>query len=84
MGNYIISNLTDIYSVHQNHFQRWEDEYNRKTHEFEIEEELENIEFDKYISNNRDSLFMQCYHDELDEYYDYIEKTLLELRTQKK
>ena len=50
----------------------------------EQEEEFENVELNKYTSRKRDSFYMQHYYNELDEYYTYIEKTLLELQAQKR
>lgn len=82
MENNTNSNFVDIYSAYRNHFQRWIDKYNRKSRELESNEEFENIKFDKYVSNIRNSTLMQQYQDEIDEYYNYIEKTLFELQTQ--
>lgn len=74
----------DFYYYIKNHFERWIDRYNSVSRELCYEQEREDIEFNKYVSNERDIFFMENYQDSVDEYYDYIEKTLLELRTQKR
>lgn len=79
-----VPNSDDVFYYIKNHFDRWNDRYNCVTLALEKEEELENIELNKYISRSRDAFFMQHYYDKQDEYYDYIEKTLLELQTQKR
>jgi len=79
-----VPNSDDVYYYVKNHFARWNDRYNRTTMALEQEEEFENVELNKYTSRKRDSFYMQHYYNELDEYYTYIEKTLLELQAQKR
>lgn len=79
-----ILNSDDIYYYIKSHFDRWVDRYNSVSREFDRKQERENIEFNKYVSDERDIAFTEFYQNSVDEYYDYIEKTLLELRTQKR
>lgn len=84
MEEYSVPNSDDVYYYIKDHFGRWNERYNRMTMAIQRDEELENDKLNKYTSIKRDSIFMQNYSDKLDEYYDYIEKTLLELQTQKR
>lgn len=84
MEDYNIPNSDDVYYYIKDHFGRWNDRYNRMSTAIQNDEELENAELSKYTSAKRDSVFMQNYSDQLDEYYNYIEKTLLEMQTQKR
>lgn len=84
MDEYKVPNSDDVYCYIKNHSERWTDRYNRMTMALEHSEELENDELNKCISSRRYLIFMQNYSDELDEYYDYIERTLLDLQSQKR
>lgn len=84
METNIVPNSDDVFCYNKSHSERWNDRYNRMSLSLQFDEEIENAELTKYISRRRDLFYIQNYFNESGEYYDYIEKTLLELQTQKR
>lgn len=81
--SYLIS-TNSYYYIYKDHFTRWVQTYRNISRDILRKEIFENAKFIKYESIKRLEVFQFNYEDSYCDYYDYIEKTLLEERTQKK